>query len=165
MFLLWLCLLVGLIRGNLRLHCDLWLVSHQRWVPKFSTDPSSERLFGSVPFRVSLIRVKMSPREWGALCPAWPCPAPPLCLAFSAPVLSEPCSLRLPQGPDWDIIIYCKFVMRYYSIDDVLVRVLPALEPAEEARACWKPTMLTALPVTACRPPGHLGWRGNRYHY
>lgn len=70
------------------------------------------------------------------MCPAWPCPAPPLVLVSLCPSFSEPCSLRLPQGPDWDIIIYCKFAMRHYSIDDVLVRVLPALEPAEEARGC-----------------------------
>lgn len=159
MFLLWLCLLVGLIRGNLQLHCDLWLVSHQRWVPKeFSTDPSSERLFGSVPFRVSLTTESRCLPGSGELCVQ---PGPvllrPQCLALSAPVFSESCSLRLPQGPDWDIIIYCKFAMRHYSIDDVLVRVLPALEPAEEARGCCKPTTLTAQPITACRPPGHLG--------
>lgn len=32
------------------------------------------------------------------------------------------------QDPDWDIIIYCKFAMRHYSIDDVLVRAPSVLE-------------------------------------
>lgn len=54
-------------------------------------------------------------------------------------MLAKPCSLHLLQGPGWDIIIYCKFAMRHYSIDDVLVRVLPALEP-DESRGRREPT-------------------------
>lgn len=78
----------------------------------------------------------------------WSCSAPSPSLPAS--VLSKPCSLCLLRGPGWDIIIYCKFAMRYYSIDDVLVRVPTALEPDEEGRACCKPTKLTAQPITAC---------------
>lgn len=66
-------------------------------------------------------------------------------LAFPAIVLFKPCLICPLQGPDLDIIIYCKFVMRHYSIDDVLVRVPPALEPDED-RGCSKPTVL----MTAC---------------
>lgn len=40
-----------------------------------------------------------------------------------SPWLSPGLLLLLLQGLGWDIIIYCKFVMRHYSIDDVLVWV------------------------------------------
>lgn len=92
-----------------------------------------------------------------SVCSAWPVLLHPQPLALTATVLSKPCSLSPLQVPGWDIIIYCKFAMRHYSIDDVLVRVPPALEPDEEGRGCCKPTGLTAQPITAGRLPGHLG--------
>lgn len=60
-------------------------------------------------------------------------------MALPATVLSKPCSQCPQQGPGWDIIIYCKFAIRHYSIDDVLVWVPPALEPDEKSGHAAKP--------------------------